>query len=86
LILKINKIIKKNMSPKKINRIREVLEEKGLKNKDLIIHFKIKKETVSRWINNKQQPTLNTLNDLAEFLQVDIRELLYPSDWINKKS
>lgn len=74
------------MSPKKINRIREVLEEKGLKNKDLIIHFKIKKETVSRWINNKQQPTLNTLNDLAEFLQVDIRELLYPSDWMNKKS
>lgn len=74
------------MSLKKINRIREVLEEKGLKNKDLIIHFKIKKETVSRWINNKQQPTLNTLNDLAEFLQVDIRELLYPSDWMNKKS
>lgn len=74
------------MSPKKINRIREVLEEKGLKNKDLIFHFKIKKETVSRWINNKQQPTLNTLNDLAEFLQVDIRELLYPSDWMDKKS
>lgn len=74
------------MSAKKINRIREILEEKGLKNKDLIIHFKIKKETVSRWINNKQQPTLNTLNDLAEFLQVDIRDLLYPSEWMNKKS
>lgn len=74
------------MSPKKINRIREILEEKGLKNKDLIIHFKIKKETVSRWINNKQQPTLNTLNDLAEFLQVDIRDLLYPSEWMNKKT
>lgn len=72
------------MSPKKINRIREILEEKGLKNKDLIIHFKIKKETVSRWINNKQQPTLNTLNDLAEYLQVDIRDLLYPSEWMNK--
>jgi len=74
------------MSPKKINRIREILEEKGLKNKDLIVHFKIKKETVSRWINNKQQPTLNTLNDLAEFLQVDIRDLLYPSEWMDKKS
>jgi len=84
LILKINKNNKKNMSPKKINRIREILEEKGLKNKDLIIHFKIKKETVSRWINNKQQPTLNTLNDLAEYLQVDIRDLLYPSEWMNK--
>ena len=72
------------MPPKKINRIREILEEKGLKNKDLIIHFKIKKETVSRWVNNKQQPTLNTLNDLAEFLQVDIRDLLYPSEWMIK--
>lgn len=73
------------MSSKKINCLKEILEEKGLKNKDLIIHFKIKKETVSRWINNKQQPTLNTLNDLAEFLQVDIRDLLYPSEWMNKK-
>ena len=73
------------MSSNKINRISEVLEEKGLKNKDLVIQFKIKKETVSRWVNNKQQPTLNTLNDLAKFLQVDIRDLLYPSEWMKNK-
>jgi len=73
------------MSSNKINRISEVLEEKGLKNKDLVIQFKIKKETVSRWVNNKQQPTLNTLNDLANFLQVDIRDLLYPSEWMKNK-
>ncbi|WP_313189706.1 helix-turn-helix transcriptional regulator [Sphingobacterium sp.] len=68
----------------KINRIAEVLLEKGMKNNDVVIHFNLKKETVSRWVNNKQQPTLNTLNDLAKFLKVDIRDLLYPSEWIKK--
>lgn len=69
------------MSENKINRISEVLEEKGMKNNDLVIHLKVKKETVSRWVNNKQQPTLNTLNHIAEFLQEDIRNLLYQSEW-----
>jgi len=72
------------MNEYKINRIAEVLDEKGLKNNDLVIHLKIKKETVSRWVNNKQQPTLNTLNDIAQFLQIDIRELLYQSEWAKK--
>lgn len=69
----------------KINRISEVLEEKGMKNNDLVVHLKVKKETVSRWVNNKQQPTLNTLNDIAKFLKVDIRELLYQSEWVKNK-
>ncbi|MDM1295885.1 MULTISPECIES: helix-turn-helix transcriptional regulator [Sphingobacterium] len=69
------------MSIYKINRISEVLEEKGVKNNDLVEHLKVKKETVSRWVNNKQQPTLNTLNDIAKFLDVDIRDLLYKSEW-----
>jgi len=68
-----------------INRIGEVLREKGAGNKDLVEFLKIEKETVSRWVNNKQQPTLTTLNRIAEFLRVDIRELLYPSDWSNSE-
>ena len=70
------------MSNCKINRIAEVLEEKGMKNNDLVVHLEVKKETVSRWVNNKQQPTLNTLNEIAKFLNVDIRELLYQSKWM----
>ena len=66
----------------KINRIAIVLEEKGLKNNDLVHFLNVKKETVSRWVNNKQQPTLNTLNDIAKFLQVDIRDLLHKSEWM----
>jgi len=65
-----------------INRIAIVLEEKGLKNNDLVHFLNVKKETVSRWVNNKQQPTVNTLNDIAKFLQVDIRDLLNKSEWI----
>lgn len=73
------------MSDYRINRIAEVLEEKGMKNNDLVVHLKVKKETVSRWVNNKQQPTLNTLNDIAKFLKVDIRELLRQSEWVKNK-
>lgn len=73
------------MSENKINRIAEVLQEKGMKNNDLVIHLKIKKETVSRWVNNKQQPTLNTLNDIAKFLEEDIRNLLLQSEWTKNK-
>ena len=73
------------MSDYKINRISEVLEQKGMKNNDLVLHLKVKKETVSRWVNNKQQPTLNTLNDIAKFLKIDIRELLYQSEWVKNK-
>ncbi len=70
------------MSNNKLNRIAEVLNEKRMKNNDLVINLKVKKETVSRWVNNKQQPTLNTLNDIAKFLKVDIRELLNQSEWM----
>ncbi|KRT17773.1 XRE family transcriptional regulator [Pedobacter ginsenosidimutans] len=68
-----------------INRIAEVLKEKGAGNKDLVQFLKIEKETVSRWVNNKHQPTVTTLNKIAEFLRVDIRELLHPSDWSESK-
>lgn len=73
------------MSIYKINRISEVLEEKGVKNNDLVEHLKVKKETVSRWVNNKQQPTLNTLNDIARFLEIDIRDLLNKSEWVKSE-
>lgn len=68
-----------------INRIGEVLKEKKAGNKDLVKFLEVKKSTVSRWVHNKQQPTLATLNRIAEFLRVDIRDLLYQSDWSNSE-
>lgn len=69
------------MAEEKINRLSEVLSSKGMKNNDLVSFLNVKKETVSRWVNNKQQPTLHTLYEIAKFLKVDIRELLHPTKW-----
>lgn len=65
----------------KINRIAEVLIEKGKKNSDLINLFGVNQATVSRWVNNKQQPDVLKFYKIAEYLNVDIRDLFYPTIW-----
>lgn len=69
----------------KINCLAEVFEQKGVRNSDIVKLLRVRKETVSRWVHNKQQPDLNKLNLIAEYLRVDIRELLSPSDWSKSK-
>jgi len=64
-----------------LNRLKVVLAEKKIPNKKLAEHLNRRVETVSRWCNNKQQPSLEELNSIAEFLKVNIRDLLHPSDW-----
>lgn len=65
----------------KINRIQEVLEEKGKRSKDLVTYLNVQKETVSRWINNKQQPSVLTFYEIAKYLRIDIRDLFHPTEW-----
>ena len=62
-----------------------VLAEKKISNKSLAEHLNKREETISRWCKNKQQPSLEDLNKIAEFLRVDIRDLLHPSDWSNSE-
>lgn len=69
----------------KINRLSEVFDQKGVRNNDIVKLLRVRKETVSRWVHNKQQPDLHKLYLIAEYLRVDIRELLYPSDWSKSK-
>ena len=59
-----------------INRIKIVLTETGHSN--IWLSKKISKNptTVSRWCTNDSQPTLETLYQIAQILDVDIRELL----------
>ncbi len=69
----------------KINRLAEIFEEKGVENNDIVKFLDVKKETVSRWVNNHQQPSIITFNQIAEYLRVDVRDLFYPSDWGKSK-
>lgn len=68
---------------KKINRLAEVFSEKDIYNRDIAKLLNKSDETISRWVNNHRQPSLLDLDQIANFLDVDIRELLYPSN-INK--
>jgi putative transcriptional regulator len=69
-----------------LNRLKVVLAEQKVANKALAEHLKRRTETVSRWCSNKQQPSLEELNSIAEYLGVDIRNLLNPSDWSKSKT
>lgn len=61
------------------NRIKKVLSDKEKSGQWLSSALKKQKSTVSRWSNNKSQPTLKILYEIAILLEVDIRELLEPT-------
>ena len=60
----------------KLNRIKIVLVEQGKTSRDLVGHLKKTDATVSRWCTNDVQPSLETLFEVAKFLDIDIRELI----------
>ena len=63
-----------------INRIKIVLVEKKKTNKWLADQIGKDQCTVSKWCTNTTQPTLETLVEIARILEVDIRELLVPTE------
>jgi putative transcriptional regulator len=64
------------MSRKAINRIKVVLVEKNLSSKWLAEQLGKNEATISRWCTNDVQPTLNTLDLIAELLGVQITDLI----------
>lgn len=65
------------MGERKIfNRLKSVLAEKGKTNLWLAETLDKNKTTVSKWCTNDVQPSLETLFDIAEALNVDVRELI----------
>lgn len=62
------------------NRIKAVLAEKGKTNIWLAEELGKNKTTVSKWCTNDVQPTMETLFDIADALEVDARDLLAPSN------
>jgi transcriptional regulator with XRE-family HTH domain len=64
------------MSEKVINRLKAVLAEKQRTNKWLAEELGKSLTTVSRWCTNETQPSLEILVEIADILDVDIRELI----------
>ena len=59
-----------------LNRIKTVLVDKKKTNKWLAETLSKNEATVSRWCTNENQPSIETLYQIALVLDVDIRELL----------
>ena len=59
-----------------MNRIKEVLAEKGVK--QIWLAEKIGKSfnTVNSYVQNRQQPRLEVLHKIADILDVDIKSLI----------
>lgn len=59
-----------------MNRIKEVLEEKGIKQTWLADKLEKSYNMVNGYVQNRQQPRLEILYEIAEILDVSVKELL----------
>ena len=64
------------MNNKKLNRLKLVLVEKDKTGVWLAEQLGVIAVTVSKWCSNITQPTLPTLDRIAELLEVDPRTLI----------
>ena len=71
------RIDSKNMSSNKgLNRIKVVLAKRQCTNKWLAEQLDKGEATISKWCTNRAQPSLETLVEIANVLQVDVKDLL----------
>ena len=65
---------------KDINRLKVVLAEKKKTNKWLAEKLSKDPATVSKWCTNTIQPSMDTLLDIANALEMNIQDLLLPTN------
>jgi len=63
-----------------MNRIKEVLEQKGIKQTWLAEQLGKSYNVVNGYVQNRQQPRLEVLYDIARILDVPVKELLIELD------
>jgi putative transcriptional regulator len=59
-----------------MNKIKEVLDSKGIKQTWLAEKLGKSYNMVNSYVQNRQQPRLEVLNDIANILDVDVVELI----------
>ena len=58
------------------NFLRQLRTEKGMTQEDLAEKFGVSSRSVSRWENGNTMPELGILVELADFYDVDIKEII----------
>jgi putative transcriptional regulator len=62
-----------------MNRIKEVLKEKGIKQIWLAKKLGKSYNMVNSYVQNRRQPSIEVLNKVANILEIDVKELLVSS-------
>ena len=60
----------------KLNKVKVVLAERDLNNKWLSEKLGKDPATISKWVTNKTQPSLETLISIANVLKVSVQDLI----------
>ena len=68
-----------------MNRIKDVLEQKGIKQKWLAEQLGKSYNMVNSYAQNRRQPSLEDLYKIAEILDIEVRELLIERNIQHKK-
>ena len=69
-----------------MNRIKEVLEDKGIKQMWLAEKLGKSFSIVNAYVCNRRQPSLEVLYQVANLLQVDVKDLLISNVNSSKKN
>ncbi len=69
----------------RIYSLKAVLADMGKTNKELAEGIGVLPNMVSAWCTNVKQPSWERLYAIADFLKIDVRELLVPNDKSPKK-
>ncbi len=67
-----------------MNRIKEILDERGIRQTWLADQLGKSYNMVNAYVQNRQQPRLEVLYEIANILKIDIKELLKTNEEINK--
>ncbi|TDE43814.1 XRE family transcriptional regulator [Flavobacterium rhamnosiphilum] len=67
-----------------MNKIKEVLEEKGIKQTWLAEQLGKSYNMVNGYVQNRQQPRLEVLYEIANILKIDVKELLKTNEEVYK--
>lgn len=72
-----SQIISIRMERKRINRLKVVLAEKGMTNKQLSEILDKDPAVISKWVTNAAQPNVEMFIRLAQILSVSVDDLLW---------
>lgn len=67
-----------------MNRIKAVLEEKGIKQTWLAEQLSKSYNMVNSYAQNRRQPSLEDLNRIANILDIDVKDLIVSNKNVNQ--